>query len=52
MGNAVPPPTAAAIASVMGRALLAAGAGEVFALSAEPVWVQPFAALVAMEGAV
>lgn len=50
LGNAVPPPTAAAIASVMGRALLAAGAGEVFALSAEPVWVQPFAALVAMEG--
>lgn len=51
VGNAVPPPTAAAIASVMGRALLAAKVGETFELSAEPVWVQPVAALIALEGA-
>jgi site-specific DNA-cytosine methylase len=43
IGNAVPPPAAAAIASVMGRTLLAAWSGETFMLSSEPIWVQPIA---------
>lgn len=43
IGNAVPPPAAAAIASVMGQALLLAHAGETFLLSALPVWVRPIA---------
>jgi site-specific DNA-cytosine methylase len=41
IGNAVPPDSAAAIASVMGRTLLLAWAGESFMLSADPIWVQP-----------
>lgn len=41
IGNAVPPEAAAAIASVMGRTLLLAWAGESFMLSADPIWVQP-----------
>lgn len=41
IGNAVPPDAAAAIASVMGRTLLLAWAGESFMLSADPIWVQP-----------
>lgn len=43
IGNAVPPPAAMAMASVMGRAILAARAGVTFELSMEPVWVQPLA---------
>lgn len=43
IGNAVPPPAAQAIASVMGRTLLAAWSGESFMLSAEPIWVRPIA---------
>lgn len=43
IGNAVPPPAAAAIASVMGRTLLLAWSGETFALSAEAVWVRQIA---------
>lgn len=43
IGNAVPPESAAAIASVMGRTLLAAWSGQTFMLSAEPIWVQPIA---------
>ena len=43
IGNAVPPPAAAAVAGVMGRAILQARAGITFVLSAEPVWVQPLA---------
>lgn len=43
IGNAVPPPAAAAIASAMGEALLLAWAGESFALSSTPVWVRPIA---------
>jgi site-specific DNA-cytosine methylase len=50
IGNAVPPPTASAIASVMGRALLAAGAGETFTLEATPIWARRLAVLVAMDG--
>ena len=49
IGNAVPPPTAQAVASVMGHALLAAGAGETFTLEATPVWARRLAVLVAME---
>ncbi len=43
IGNAVPPPAAAAIASVMGQALLLAWAGESFVLSSTPVWVRDVA---------
>ncbi|EXJ13596.1 DNA cytosine methyltransferase [Imhoffiella purpurea] len=43
IGNAVPPPAAAAIASEIGRTLLLAHAGESFALSDTPVWVRPIA---------
>lgn len=49
IGNAVLPPTASAIASVMGRALLAAGAGETFTLEATPIRARRLAVLVAME---
>ncbi len=44
IGNAVPPPAAQAIASVMGSVLLRAWSGEGFMLSAEPIWVQPILA--------
>jgi len=44
IGNAVPPPAAEAIAGVMGQTLLLAWSGETFALSAIPIWVQPFIA--------
>jgi site-specific DNA-cytosine methylase len=40
IGNAVPAPTAAAIAGVMGRALLLAWAGERFALGSTPIWAR------------
>jgi hypothetical protein len=43
IGNAVPPAAAEAIASVMGRTLLLAWAGETFMLSNEPIWVRPMA---------
>lgn len=43
IGNAVPPDTAAAIASCFADVLLRARAGETFALSMLPVWVQPVA---------
>lgn len=43
IGNAVPVPTAAAIASAMGHALLMARLGRTFELSAAPVWVRPVA---------
>jgi site-specific DNA-cytosine methylase len=43
IGNAVPPDTAQAIASEMGRTLLLAHSGETFQLSCAPVWVQPLA---------
>lgn len=41
IGNAVPPHSAAAIASVMGQAYLLALAGETFSLSSADIWVQP-----------
>lgn len=43
IGNAVPPQAAQAIADLMGETLLRAKAGETFALSSLPVWVQPVA---------
>jgi site-specific DNA-cytosine methylase len=49
IGNAVPPASAAAIASVMGRALLQAWTGETFVLSTEPIWVQPIALALAVD---
>jgi site-specific DNA-cytosine methylase len=41
IGNAVPSPTAQAIASVMGRALLLAWSGQTFVLDSAPIWVKP-----------
>lgn len=50
IGNAVPPAAAQAIASVIGRTLLLAWAGETFLLSSDPIWVRPVTAAVAMTG--
>jgi site-specific DNA-cytosine methylase len=47
IGNAVPPPAAEAIASVMAMSLLLAEAGETFALRNEPIWVRPMVAGIA-----
>ena len=44
IGNAVPPPAAAAIAGVMGEVLLLTWAGETFSMSSQPIWVKPVAA--------
>lgn len=44
IGNAVPPPAAKAIASMMGQTLLLAWSGETFALGSTPIWVRPVAA--------
>ncbi len=44
IGNAVPPPAAKAIASVMGEVLLLTWSGEVFSMSRQPIWVKPMAA--------
>lgn len=49
IGNAVPSDAAAAIASVMGKTLLLAWAGESFMLSMEPIWVQPLAIAMAVD---
>ncbi len=43
IGNAVPPPAAKAIASMMGETLLLAWSGQTFTLSSTPVWVRPIA---------
>lgn len=43
IGNAVPPPAATAVASVMGEAILMSRAGHTFQLSSTPVWVRPIA---------
>jgi site-specific DNA-cytosine methylase len=51
IGNAVPPPAAAAIAGVMGEVLLLTWSGETFSMSASPIWVRPVAAaLMAAQG--
>lgn len=42
IGNAVPPPAARAIAETMARTLLLAWSGQTFALSSQPVWVEPW----------
>lgn len=44
IGNAVPPPAAQAIASVMGQTLLLARTGNTFMLSNDLVWVRPLVA--------
>lgn len=44
IGNCVPPPSAEAIAGVMGETLLLAWAGETFRLSNTPIWVRNVAA--------
>lgn len=49
IGNAVPPPAAQAIASVMGRTLLLAWSGETFMLSSEPIWVRPIATALSVD---
>ncbi len=48
IGNAVPPPAAAAIAGEMGRTLLLAWSGETFQLSASKIWVRPIAIALSM----
>ena len=49
IGNAVPPPAAQAIASVMGETLLLAWAGETFVLNAMPIWVRPVVAAISLD---
>lgn len=49
IGNAVPPPTSQAIASVMGTALLLAWLGETFVLDAMPIWVRPLVVAAAVD---
>jgi len=43
IGNSVPPPTAAAMASEMARTLLLASMGRTFELRSVPIWVRPLA---------
>lgn len=50
IGNAVPPAASEAIASVMGRTLLAAWSGQTFFLDAMPIWVRPVAVAIALPG--
>lgn len=49
IGNAVPPPAAAAIASVMGRTLLQAWGEESYSLEMWPVWVRKLAVAASVE---
>ena len=49
IGNAVPPPAAEAIASVMGQTLLLAWSGETFVLSSQPIWVRPMALAISVD---
>ena len=48
IGNSVPPPAAAAMASVMAHTLLLARAGVTFQLSAAPIWVRRLAVAVSV----
>jgi len=50
VGNAVPPPTFEAIGGVFLDALLRQHLGQSFSLSAMPVWVQPTAAALSLDG--
>jgi len=47
IGNSVPPPAAAAIATEMARTLLMEALDETFELRDAPIWVQPFVAALA-----
>jgi len=49
IGNAVPPPAAAAIASMMGETLLMAWGGVSLALSKTPIWVRDLAIGIAVD---
>ncbi len=49
IGNAVPAPAAAAIASVMAQTLLLAWSGETFVLSSENVWCRPLVVAVSVD---
>lgn len=51
IGNAVPPAAAQAIADLMGQTLLLAWSGQSFALSAQPIWVQPIAVALSVKPA-
>lgn len=48
IGNAVPPPAAAAIAGEMGRTLLLAWSGQSFALGSTPIWVRELAIAISL----
>lgn len=50
IGNAVPSAAATGIAEVMGETLLLAWAGETFQLSMKPIWVQPVAVALSVQG--
>lgn len=49
IGNCVPPPSAQAIAGVMGKTLLLAWAGETFVLGNTPIWVRNVAVALAVQ---
>ncbi|MAX82394.1 MAG: DNA methyltransferase [Crocinitomicaceae bacterium] len=49
IGNAVPPATATAIGSEMGRAILLARTGQSFALGSTPIWVRPLATAISVD---
>lgn len=49
IGNCVPPPSAEAIAGVMGDTLLLAWSGVTFHLSATPIWVRNIAAALSVK---
>ncbi len=49
IGNAVPPDSAQAIASVMGQTLLMARAGVSFQLSEQSIWVRPYAVALSVD---
>lgn len=49
IGNAVPPPAAQAIASMMGETILLARMGETFQLSSTPLWVRGLAVGLSVE---
>jgi site-specific DNA-cytosine methylase len=49
IGNAVPPPAAAALGSVMAQTILLTRGGSSFMLSSAPIWVQPLAIALALD---
>lgn len=52
IGNAVPPPAAQAIASVMAQTILLARSGETFVLGSTPIWVRPIAVALSLHRSV